>query len=359
MKINRYIKILLISFFTFLTAFRINAAEDVHESEKFNPASVIFEHIQDAYWWHITTVHDRHISIYLPVIVYSKTTGWHVFSSSRLEHGHEHNGFYIAPEGGNEGKIVEKNAAGEEVKPVDLSFTKNAAGIMISSVIMLLIFLTAAGWYGRHPKNAVPNKFVSAVEMLVMSVEDDIIRKSIGHHYRKYSPYLLTAFFFILINNIMGLIPVFPGGANVTGNITITFFLAICTFLAVNLFGNKEYWKEIFWPEVPTWLKVPIPLMPLVELFGIISKPFALMIRLFANIMAGHALILSLVCLIFITAKMGVVMNSSMTVFAVILSIFMNCLEILVAYIQAYVFTMLSAVFIGLSLPEHHQEVES
>jgi F-type H+-transporting ATPase subunit a len=356
MKISRYIKVLLISFFT---VFHIYAAENTHEDETFDPSAVIFEHIQDAYWWHITTINDKHVSIYLPVIVYSKATGWNVFSSSRLQHGHEYNGFYIASEGDNEGKIVEKKTAGEEIKPIDLSLTKNAAGIMISSAIMLLIFLSAARWYRRNPKNSTPNKFVSFVEMLVMSVEDDIIRKSIGApHYKKYSPYLLFAFFFILINNLIGLIPFFPGGANITGNITITFFLAFCTLIAINLFGNREYWKEIFWPDVPAWLKVPLPLMPLIELFGVISKPFALMIRLFANIMAGHSAVLSITCLVFITANMGAAMNAGMTVFSVILSVFMNCLELLVAYIQAYVFTMLSAVFIGMSIPEHHRHNE-
>ncbi|MDR2146085.1 MAG: F0F1 ATP synthase subunit A [Tannerella sp.] len=352
-KINRYIKVLFILFFTFSTVLNSHAAEETPESEPFDPAAVIFEHIQDAYWWHITTIKDKHISIYLPVILYSKSSGWHVFSSSRLDHGHEYAGFHI----NSDGKIVEKTTSGEEVKPIDLSFTKNAADIMISSAIMLFIFLSAARWYRRHPKNAVPNKFVSAVEMLVMSVEDDIIRKSIGEkHYKRYSPYLLYAFFFILINNLLGLIPIFPGGANLTGNITITFFLAFCTLIAINLFGNREYWKEIFWPDVPTWLKVPIPLMPLIELFGVLSKPFALMIRLFANIMAGHSAILAITCLIFITAKMGMAMNAGMTVFAIILSIFMDGLELLVAYIQAFVFTMLSAVFIGMSLPEHHQK---
>ena len=152
----------------------------------------------------------------------------------------------------------------------------------------------------------------------------------------------------------MGLIPIFPGGANTTGNIAITFTLAICTMVAVNVFGNKAYWKDIFWPDVPMWMKVPIPLMPIIELFGLISKPFALMIRLFANIMAGHSIVIALTCLVFITAKMGAAMHAGMTVFSVLLSVFMNCLELLVAYIQAYVFTMLSAVFIGLS---RHYEI--
>ena len=165
---------------------------------------------------------------------------------------------------------------------------------------------------------------------------------------------MLTAFFFIFINNIMGLIPVFPGGGNVTGNIAVTLVMALCTFLAVNLFGTKEYWKEILWPEVPTWLKCPLPIMPAIELFGIFTKPFALMIRLFANIMAGHSIILALTSIVFVTASMGPVISGSMTFVSVLFSIFMNCVEVLVAFIQAYVFTMLSAVFIGMSRVEAH-----
>ena len=170
-----------------------------------------------------------------------------------------------------------------------------------------------------------------------------------GEDYRRYAPYLLTAFFFVLVNNLMGILPIFPGGANVTGNIAITLVLALCTFLFTNICGTKAYWKDIFWPKVPLWLKVPVPLMPMIELFGIFTKPFALMIRLFANIMAGHAAILSLVAIIFITVKAGPVINGSMTVISVLFGIFMDMLELLVAFIQAYVFTMLSAVFIGLS----------
>ena len=159
----------------------------------------------------------------------------------------------------------------------------------------------------------------------------------------------------LLVNNLMGLVPIFPGGANVTGNIAVTLILAICTFIFTNVFGTKEYWKEIFWPDVPTWLKAPVPMMPLIEFFGIFTKPFALMIRLFANIMAGHAAILSLIAIIFITAKVGPVINGSMTAVAVIFGIFMDALEVLVAFIQAYVFTMLSAVFIGLSRVKGHE----
>lgn len=322
--------------------------------EAVNPKEIIFDHLKDEYWWHVTTIDGHHLSVYLPVIVYSPESGLSVFSSSHIAHGEAHKGFYLSGKGRYEGKIVRRNAAGEEVRPVDISLTKTAAAIVINSLLMLAIFLSVAAWYRRSPRHAVPAGFVGAVEMFVMNIEEDVIRKSIGKDYARYSPYLLTAFFFILINNVMGLVPVFPGGANTTGNITVTFALALCTMLAVNLFGNREYWREVFWPEVPMWMKAPAPLMPVVELVGVLSKPFALMIRLFANITAGHAIVLSLMVLIFVTAKAGAAMNAGMTVFAVLLSVFMNCLELLVAYIQAYVFTILSAVFIGLSRPEAH-----
>lgn len=322
--------------------------------EKFDPNTLIGEHLGDSYWWHITTINERHVSIYLPVIVRSEQTGWHAFSSRRLAHGGEYMGFRIADEGKYKDKIVGRNAAAGEYRPWDISITKNVIALMINSAVMVAVFLCVARWYRRREANAVPKGFVGAVEMFVMSIEEDVIKKSIGEDYARYSPYLLTAFFFILINNVMGLIPFFPGGANVTGNITITLVLAVCTFIAVNVFANREYWREILWPDVPTWLKIPVPLMPAIEIFGVISKPFALMIRLMANIMAGHTIILALVCVIFLTVKMGAGINAGMTAFSVVLSIFMNLLEILVAYIQAYVFTLLSAIFIGLSRPKHH-----
>jgi F-type H+-transporting ATPase subunit a len=183
-----------------------------------------------------------------------------------------------------------------------------------------------------------------------------IIKPSVGKDYERYAPYLLTAFFFIFLSNLMGLVPFFPGGANVTGNIAITLVLAICTFLTVNLFGSREYWREVLWPDVPLWMKCPVPLMPVIEIFGLFTKPFALTVRLLANIMAGHSVILALVCIIFITHSMGALIGGSMTVVSVLFTIFMNVLELLVAFIQAYVFTMLSAVFIGLSRVEHNKE---
>ncbi|MDR3350626.1 MAG: F0F1 ATP synthase subunit A [Prevotellaceae bacterium] len=331
------------------------AAADVYdEEERFPVNEILSEHTSDSYWWHITTINHHHISIYLPVIVYSETDGWQAFSSKHLAHGETYKGFRIAGEGKYKGKIVGNNAAGEAYRPWDISITKNALALMINSAIMLALFIGVARWYRRRPKNAVPGKFVCAIEMFVMDIYDEVIRKNIGDGHQRYAPYLLTAFFFILINNVMGIIPLFPGGANTTGNIAVTGILALCTMVAVNLFGNRAYWKEIFWPDVPVWLKVPIPIIPVIELFGVFTKPFALMIRLLANIFAGHTVILSLTFMIFVTAKMGVAMTTGMTVFSVILSIIMNALELLVAYIQAYVFTMLSAVFIGLSRPAHH-----
>ncbi|MDR1381446.1 MAG: F0F1 ATP synthase subunit A [Tannerella sp.] len=325
---------------------------NVH-AEDVNPREIIFDHIRDSYWWHITTVNDRHVSVYLPVIVYSQTSGWNMFSSSRLEHGHAYRGFHISGEGRHDGRIVETDAAGRETRPVDLSITKTTLALLLNSALMLAVFLSVARRYRRKPGHLAPGGFTGMLEMFVMSIEDDVIRKSIGKDYARYSSYLLTAFFFIFINNITGLIPVFPGGANVTGNISVTLVLAVCTMIAVNLFGNGEYRRDIFWPDVPLWMKVPLPLMPVIELFGVIAKPFALTIRLFANITAGHAVVIALTCLIFVTVKMGTATNVGMTVFSVCLSVFMSLLEILVAYIQAYVFTMLSAVFIGLSRQEH------
>lgn len=336
-----------------------NASEVQTAEEKLDVVGIIFDHINDSYSWHIATYKGHHIEIPLPCIVRSRESGWHLFSSSKLAHGDSYEGFRIADEGEKwEGKIVCTGADGETYRPLDLSLTKNAAGLLINSAVMLAIFLGVAGWYRRrnYDLRAVPTGFVGAVEMLTMSIEDDIIRPSVGKDYKRYSPYLLTAFYFIFINNLMGLLPAFPGGANTTGNIAVTLVMALATMFAVNVFGNKEYWKEILWPDVPVWMKFPIPLMPVIELFGVISKPFALTVRLFANILAGHTVILALTCLVFISVSMGTTMNVVMTIFSVLLTVFMLVLEILVAYIQAYVFTMLSSVFIGLSRKEHHKE---
>lgn len=354
--------LLFVTLFAFLGGSQLHAqeahAEDAAAKEApLDIKTLILDHLGDGYGWHITTIGENHITIPLPIILYSENSGFHFFSSSRFHHGHEaYEGFYIAQEGDNRGKIVELNAAGEEIRPIDISITKNVASLFICSALLIFIIMTVANWYKKQRKDGVyhaPKGFVGAMEMFIMSVEDDIIKPCVGKDYRKFSPYLLTAFFFIFINNIMGLIPIFPGGANVTGNIAVTLVLGLTTFFIVNIFGTKEYWKEIFWPDVPIFLKA-FPLMPVIEIVGVFTKPFALIIRLFANILAGHSIVLGLVCLVFVTANLGVVINSSMTLVSVLLTIFIDLVEILVAYIQAYVFTMLSAVFIGLARVEPH-----
>ena len=327
------------------------------EAAEVNIQELLFGHIRDSYGWHITEIGHREITIPLPVIVRS-STGWHCFLSSKLEEG-AYQGLYIADSGKYEGKIVEKDASGNEIRPLDISVTKNVAGLMINAVILIIIILGCSRWYRKHDVlSEAPTGLAGLIEPVVSFIDNDIIKSTVPQEQRaRFAPYLLTAFFFILINNLMGIVPIFPGGANTTGNIAVTLVLALCTFAAVNLFANRHYWKDIFWPDVPWWLKVPLPIIPITELLGIFTKPFALMIRLFANIMAGHAVILSFVSIIFITVKLGPALNGTMTFVSVFFGIFMDILELLVAFIQAYVFTMLSAVFI--SLAHERPEAES
>lgn len=331
-----------------LSSVQINASET--EGEKINIPEIVLEHLSDSYEWHIASYEGKHISIPLPIIVRSSSTGeWYVCTAHSLPEQ-----FFFDET--HHGKIYEKLPDGTRERPLDLSITKTVTQIWIVVIVLIAIFLSCAQWYKtRDEKSEAPGGFVGMIEMFVMTIHDDLIKPSVGeNHYKPYAPYLLTVFFFIFTTNIIGLIPIFPGGANVTGNINITLFLAVCTMLAINLFGNKEYWKEIFWPEVPLFLKAyPAPVMPLIELFGVFTKPFALMIRLFANMMAGHAVILSFTCVIFLGWSMGVGYGLGLNIFSIIMLLFMNCLEVLVAFVQAYVFTMLSAVFIGLAHKEH------
>ena len=309
------------------------------QAEDFSAKEVVLEHIKDSHDWHVTDLGEgKSLVIPLPVIVNS-STGWHVFCSSEFEHHADANGLRhgpyglaIATEGDNAGKIVEN---GEPV--LDLSITKTVAVMFINVIILLCCILFSARWYKkRKASDGAPGGFVGFVEMLVMYVVDDIIKPGVGKGYEKYTPYLLTCFFFIFTCNVMGLIPFPPGSGNVTGNIAVTFFLALCTFLIVQF-------------------KAPIPIIPVIEFVGIFTKPFALMIRLFANMMAGHAIAVAITCIIFLVASQAVAVQLSMSALSVIMSVFMMCLECLVCFIQAMVFTMLSAVFIGLARvePEH------
>ena len=346
---RRFWYIIISLFFALGISAEARAADD-----KVDVAGILFRHISDSYGWHITDWGGNHVSIPLPCIVYS-STGWHIFMSDKIAHGHEHEGLSVATEGRYADKIVETLPDGSISRPFDISITKNVCSLIISAIILLVLILSTARWYRRHDaENEAPEGIAKLMEPLIVAINDSLVKENIGHDYRRYSPYLLTAFFFILINNLLGIVPFFPGGANVTGNIAVTLVLAMCTFLAVNLFGNRHYWKDILWPDVPVFLKFPIPLIQLIEVFGIFTKPFSLMVRLFANILAGHAMILGLVSVIFIAAKMGPVICGSMTAVTMLFGVFMDCLELLVAFIQAYVFTMLSAVFIGMSREEAH-----
>ena len=333
------------------------------EGSDFSAKEVVLEHIKDSHDWHITGEGHSSVSIPLPVIVNS-SDGWKVFFSSEFEHEVNAKGYRMGPDGlaiatvgDNAGKIVELDASGNVAGvPLDLSITKTVAVMFINVLLLLCCILLSARWYkNRKASDEAPKGFVGFVEMLTMYVVDEIIKPGVGRGYEKYTPYLLTCFFFIFTCNVMGLIPFPPGSGNVTGNIAVTFFLALCTFIIVQFSGNKHYWKEIFWPDVPKLLKAPLPLIPLIEFVGIFTKPFALMIRLFANMMAGHAIAVAITCIIFLVAAQSVAVQLSMSALSVVMSIFMMCLECLVCFIQAMVFTMLSAVFIGLARvePEH------
>ena len=311
--------------------------------EPVDVAGIIFEHIGDDYEWHLWSWGDRHAALHLPVIVHS-STGWHVFSSRKLAHGASYEGLKIAQEEPHKGKIVEVDS-GE--RPFDISITKNVLSLMMSSLLLLIVILCTARWYKKHDVlNEPPTGIAALMEPLVMMVHN-MARENIGEEdYRKYSPYLCMAFLFILLNNFLGIVPFFPGGANLTGNIAITLVLALCTFFTVNLTGTKHYYKDIFNPDVPVFLK---PIMPVIEVFSALMKPVSLTIRLFANMLAGHIMILCMVCIIFIMAKYGAVLTGSMTVVSVLFGVFLDALECLVAFIQAYVFTMLSSIYIGLA----------
>lgn len=332
-------------------------ADSTNTSEKISPKDIIFEHLGDGYGWEVPF--DHHHRIPLPCIVVA-SDGIHCFSSSHISHGDVYcDGnveFKIAGEDSEyKGKIVEINADGSESRPVDLSVTKNVAALFISILLVIGIMLWLASYHRKNPFKA-PRKGLGAVEALVVFVYDGVIKPTLGPQAKRFAPYLMTVFFFILSMNLLGLIVIFPGGANLTGNIAVTLVLAICTFFATNFFANKHYWKEIFWPEVPVWLKCPIPIMQMIELFGIFTKPAALTVRLFANMMGGHMIVITLTLLIFIFSAVNPVAGGASTVVSLAFSFFMLLIDVLVSFIQAYVFTMLSTLFIGLAHEQEHEE---
>lgn len=334
-----------------------------HEEQGFDPGSMIIGHVTDAHSWHMFDYYkdgeEHAVAIPLPVILINEGR-LEVFSSARFHHGHaDYKGFRLVGGGAEKEEIVCVDAEGNltGAKPVDLSITKTSAAIMIATLLLLVIIFVARAGYKKRP-NQAPKGVQSLVEMLVVFVRDSIVKPMIGeNHYQRYLPYLLTLFFFIFFCNILGLIPFFPAGANITGNIAVTATLAVITFLITNISGNKHYWVDIFnTPGVPAWLKV-FPLMPLVELVGVFTKPIVLMIRLFANMTAGHIVILGFMVIIFIMSNLfGPAVGGGVSVVSIFFSVFISLLECLVAYIQAFVFTMLSALYIGMAVSEPAHE---
>ena len=336
-------------------------ASEGTQNEKFNPGVMIMEHVLDAHEWHITQFGDYPVVLPLPVILYDQGK-FVCFMSSKFEHGTKsYLGYKIEEAAGpNNGKIVRALENGETDKaaklPFDLSITKTVFAMLLSLVIMCLVFISVARTYRKHP-NQAPKGLQSLLEPVILFVRDDIAKPSIGaDRYARFMPFLLTVFFFILTNNIMGVIPIFPGGANVTGNIAVTMTLAVFTFIITSFSTDKHYWRHLVdMPGVPIWLKLPIPIMPFVEIFGVFIKPVVLMIRLFANITGGHIIILGFVSLIFIFGEKNVWLTGIAGPFSFLFMIFVYCLELLVAFLQAYVFTLLSALYFGMAkVGSHH-----
>ncbi len=351
----------------FLSVFSFGFAEDAKEEgedKEFDAKSMIMHHVKDAYGMHILTLNEgkedeKHITIPLPVILWTDN-GLTTFMSSEFHHdyhGHEvveknggkfinvHEKIYQLNDGETAVKLDEEGHPTNAVMPLDFSITRNVFMMWVSVAVLILIFFSAARRYKKSEDN-VPSGIASFVEPLVVFVRDEIAKPMIGEHkYKRYMPYLLTVFFFIWLNNIFGLIPIL-NGANLSGNIAFTMVLAVFTFIITTFSGNKNYWQHIFWmPGVPVPMK--IFLMP-IEIIGIFTKPISLMIRLFANITAGHIIILALMSLIFIFKSVAVAPVS------VAFSLFIGIIEIVVTAIQAYIFTVLSALYFGMATEEAH-----
>lgn len=335
------------------TAKTTEAAKD-EKSEGFKPGPFIIHHVLDAHEWHIAEFGNFHVTVPLPIILYSDK-GLSIFMSSNFK----------AEEGGNEevkkynGFILkgEHITAEDGSKIYDFSITKNVLSIFVTVFLLIIVFFSVASKYKKNPGKA-PSGLQNIMEVLIFFVRDDIVKPALGEKKsERYMPFLLTLFFFIFFSNLMGLIPIFPGGANVTGNIAVTMVLALFTFVITTFSAKKSYWLHIVnTPGVPWWLKIPIPLMPVVELIGVFTKPFVLMVRLFANITAGHIIILGFLALIFIFGNMNAYLGYGVSVVSVFFAIFMSLIELLVAFIQAYVFTLLSSLYFAMASEDHHEE---
>lgn len=355
------VKTFVFAFLAILFLGNTTAFANEEPKETFDAGKMIVEHITDAHDWHLWGEGHHSVSVPLPVIVYNKERGLSMFMSGHFHHGEMTYGGYKLEEGKivavNETEAIEAAAAtvNEELTAatIDISMTKNVVAMLFSIALLLWIFLSVAAAYRRNPGQA-PKGMQSLVEPLIVFVRDEIAKPSIGPKYMKYMPFLLTVFFFIWINNLLGLVPIIPGGANVTGNIAVTMTLALMTFIITTVSANKNYWQHIFaMPGVPVGVLV---LLTPIEILGVFLRPLVLMIRLFANITAGHVIALSFFSLIFIFGEMSTGLGLGVSVFSVAFVIFMSLLELLVAFLQAFVFTLLSAIYFGSAIEEHHHD---
>ncbi|HPE39573.1 MAG TPA: F0F1 ATP synthase subunit A [Bacteroidales bacterium] len=359
---SRFYSVLLLIVFAFSS---IQTQASGSEGEKFNPGTFIIDHVIDSYGWHITTFKGHSISIPLPVILWDQGK-LVVFSSSKFHHGESaYKGYALGFTKETNGKIVKlkEPITGHfdhnpdlisNARFFDISISKNVFSLLLSVALLCVIFFSVAKSYKKRPQMA-PKGLQSLMEIVIVFIRDEVVIPSIGYaKHQKFLPYILTLFFFILVNNLMGLIPIFPGGANVTGNIAVTGILALLTLLITSFSGSKSYWKHIFnTPGVPWWLKIPIPIMPIVEAMGIFTKPFVLMVRLFANITAGHIIILGFISLIFIFGAMNPYVGLAVSPLSLVFYLFMGLLELVVAFVQSYLFALLTAMYIGMALEDH------
>ena len=406
--------LIMMTLVSLMTPAKLCASSGGEEGEV-NVKEIIFHHLGDGYGWEVPFSHVYRIP--LPVIVKTEDGTWISFSSHKLqeyvkiqnestgkeelvaeprivtiEKNGKENQFILAHVSKHKNKVVQifplspeeearvkeeaKNNpeiqgdidkaeaiiggyAGfnevyyREYKPHDISITKNVLALLIAAVIVTDMVMSVVWFYARKGMKA-PRKGVGFMEMLIDFIYTGVIKSTLHDKARKFAPFLLTCFFFILVMNLVGLIVIFPGGANLTGHIAITLVLAILVFIITNVMGSKHYWKEIFWPDVPLFLKFPIPIMQFIEIFGIFTKPAALCVRLFANMMGGHMIVITLTLLIFIFAAFGAIAAGGSVFISVLFSIFMLCLDVLVSFIQAYVFTLLATIFISMSIDQGH-----
>nr|WP_262915841.1 F0F1 ATP synthase subunit A [Chitinophaga filiformis] len=338
-----------------------------HEEEKkgFDAKEVLLGHVKDAHDWHLFSLGETHVTLPLPVIIYSQDKGISAFSSSAFHHGHEpHEGYRLVNKHYREEKGLEEakypderiiavdandNPTGAEI--YDLSITKNITSMILAAILLIWLMISVAKAYTTRGAKKAPKGMQSLLEPVIIFIRDEVVKPNIpGLSAERYTPFILTIFFFILINNLLGLL---PGSANVTGNIAVTFALALISFIATMVSANKHFWGHILNPPVPGWVK---PILVPVEIIGIFTKPVSLMIRLFANILAGHIIILSIISLVFIFGSLNKAAGYGFLPITVLFNIVMMMLELLVAFIQAFIFANLTAVFIGQGMEQPHHD---